>query len=183
MQLYGTNWANNFSKQVGSGKKYTQQEANAFYALSKKLGIPAVQLARDAEKGIVHKPPAPKPVPVPVAAPLPKPPAPVTAPQPQPIRLPLPGIAPTTRGPITLPVIYTPGAPVSPQQVPEAPPPGPLPPVPTMPASPLTIPITYKPDAPAAFDFKKSAPMIAAAAVVGFFMLTMNKPNGGKRRG
>jgi len=181
MQLYGTNWANNFSKQVGTGKKYRQSEADAFYALSKKTGISAVQLARDAEKGISHAAPAPPPPPVPKAAPLPqpKPPAPVV-----PFALtkpPPPAAAPISPGPITIPIFYKPAAATSPQQVPEAPPPGPLPPVPTMPAQPAPVQVSVQ--APAAFDFKKSAPMLAAAAVVGFFMLTMNKPKGGKRRG
>jgi len=48
----GTNYANNFSKQAGTGKKYTQEEANGYYARSKQLGIPAVQLAQEEAKGI-----------------------------------------------------------------------------------------------------------------------------------
>ncbi len=48
----GTNYANNFSKQAGTGKKYLQEEANAYYSRSKQLGIPAVQLAQEEAKGI-----------------------------------------------------------------------------------------------------------------------------------
>lgn len=48
----GTNYANNFSNQAGTGRKYTQEEANGYYARSNQLGIPAIQLAQEEAKGI-----------------------------------------------------------------------------------------------------------------------------------
>jgi len=40
------NYANNFSAQAGTGKKYLQTEADAYYARGSKLGISAQEIAR-----------------------------------------------------------------------------------------------------------------------------------------
>jgi len=40
------NYANNFSAQVGIGKKYLQTEADAYYSRSSRLGVGAADIAR-----------------------------------------------------------------------------------------------------------------------------------------
>lgn len=196
MQLSGQNWANNFSKSVGTGKKYTQQEANAFYALSAKTGISAFQLARDAERGIFHKPPAPKPVAPPPSKPTPPkpaprpvaPPRPVTAPSPVTPTKPAPVIYPPpgSSAPLTIPIIYPatteqPQAPPpSAPQVPEAPLPVSLPPVATMQPAAAPAPVQV---APAAMPMERILPWAMLALAGGFFIINMNRPPRRKRRG
>ena len=94
----GTNYANNFSKQVGIGRKFTQEEANQYYALSSQTGIPAQELAKRDAAGLPM---------VPGSAPATSQPAqqPVQTPGSfTPTYLPLPGIAPTQQVPQ---IVYT----------------------------------------------------------------------------